>query len=168
MLTPTSLIAPNSEPSRPGNPSWYGRRYPSEDDLVIHAEALGALVIWHRGAVAAFHPETEDHAAAILVPTAAGPLWRVWMLAHELGHLAQHSGPRGQLLYTKDETAADRWAAKALIPEAAVRRYRNASLDAFVGALWKHYETFPLEDCPVRALAGRIARVRLRALEVAS
>lgn len=131
----------------------------------MHGEAQGCMVIWHPGRVAAFHTGSDDCAPAILLPTAAGPLWRVWLLAHELGHLLQHAGPRGQLLYSKDELAADRWAAKALIPEAAVRRYRNASMDAFVAALWRHYEEFPMEDCPTRTLAGRIARTRLGCLE---
>jgi len=167
-MTLSPCTAPNSELSRPASPKWYGRRYPSEDDLVAHGEAGGALVIFYPGRVAIYRPETLDEAAAILIPTAVGPLGRIWLLAHELGHLAQHAGPRGQLLYTKDELAADRWAARALIPEAAVQRYRNASMDAFVAALWRHYEEFPMEDCPTRALAGRIARVRLDLLEVAS
>lgn len=145
-------------------PPWYGRSYPSLENLEAFAEAKGAGVGYAAIPFALYHPDV-DGVPVILLPEDGGPLARCWGLAHELGHLAQHAGPRGQLLYSKDELAADRWAAKALIPEAAVRRYRNASMDAFVAALWRHYEEFPLEDCPTRALAGRIARTRLGCLE---
>jgi len=100
----------------------------------------------------------------ILLPWVTG-LREVWLLAHELGHLVQHAGPRGELLYSKDEAQANRWAARALIPEKRVRAYANASLDAFIGALSAHYEDLPLEDCPARRLAAHIARIRLKAVE---
>ena len=101
----------------------------------------------------------------ILIPKGSSGLERAWVLAHEIGHLVHHAGPRGGLLYDKDEGKADLWAARALIPEAAVRRHRNASLDAFIGALSKHYEDLPMRDCPQRRLAAKIASIRLRALE---
>ena len=100
------------------------------------------------------------------LPMNAGPLETAWLLAHELGHLSQHEGPRGELLYSKDEAQADRWAACALIPESAVRRYQNASEDAFIAALSKHYEDLPLSPTPTRRLAVRIARIRLSLLGV--
>lgn len=59
----------------------------------------------------------------------------------------------------------DPWKQRALIPEAAVRRHRNASLDAFMGALSRHYEDLPMHDCPQRRLAAKIASIRLRAVE---
>jgi len=149
-------------------PPWYARRYPSLGDLEKYAEEMGAIVVSGPiGENALFVAGAAAEPPVIILPEVS-PLRLCWLLAHELGHLAQHAGPRGQLLYTKDELAADRWAARALIPEAAVQRYRNASMDAFVAALWRHYEEFPMEDCPTRALAGRIARVRLDLLEVAS
>ena len=141
---------------------WYGRKYPSQDDLESAAWDLGAVVVY--GAVptafCCMHPEGP----IIGLPEDAGPLEKAWLLAHELGHLAQHSGPKNDLSYRKGESQADRWAARALIPEAAVRRYQNASLDAFIGALSKHYEDIPFKDCHQRKLAGVIAGIRLDAL----
>jgi len=145
-------------------PPWYGRLYPSLRSLEGYAESLGAGVGYAAIPFALYHPNV-DGVPVILLPADYGPLARCWGLAHELGHLVRHAGPRGHLLYRKDERTADCWAARALIPEAAVRRYRNASMDAFIAALWRHYEEFPMEDCPTRALAGRIARVRLGCLE---
>ena len=163
-MTPTSSIRASSETSRLGNPEWYGWKYPSEDDLVDFGDEKAALVIWYPGRVAAFLPETESEAAAIFVPQRGGNLSRCWVLAHELGHLVQHSGPRGEMLWGKDERQADRWAACAMIPEEAVVRYRNACVDSFIAALWAHYENFQFEDCPSRSLAGRIAGIRLACL----
>lgn len=100
----------------------------------------------------------------ILLPRRSGLLIH-WLLAHELGHLVHHSGPKGELFYSKDESVADRWAAKALIPRARIAMHHNASLDAFIGALSAHYEDLPLWDCPQRRLAALIATVRLRTLE---
>ena len=100
----------------------------------------------------------------ILLPKGLGPLEECWELAHELGHLVQHVGPRGKLLFDKDERAANLWGAQALIPQSAVMRYRNACEDAFIGALSKHFEDIPPRDCDTRRLAAKIARFRLQAL----
>jgi hypothetical protein len=116
------------------------------------------------GEVALYTAPEGLEPAVILLPLRAGLLERCWLLAHELGHLHLHAGPRGALLEGRDEAAADRWAARALIPQARVLAYANASLDAFIGALSAHYEDLPLEDCPARRLAGRIASIRLRAV----
>ena len=104
----------------------------------------------------------------ILLPQSAHGLRAYWSLAHELGHLVRHVGPRGELLNSKDEVQADQWAACALIPLARIQAYQNASPDAMIAALSAHYEDIPLIDCESRRLAGRIARIRLRALEEAS
>lgn len=145
-------------------PAWYGRRYPTHDDLLALADLLGAGVADAPVPFGLFFPDVIG-VPVILLPQGAGPLERTWHLAHELGHLILHTGPRGDFLHGKDEAQADRWAAQALIPHAAVLRYRNASLDAFIGALSKHYEDIPFTDCPARKLAARIARIRLRTLE---
>ena len=58
------------------------------------------------------------------------------------------------------------WAACALIPEARIRAHRNACLDAFVGALSAHFEDLPLTNCASRRLAGRIAKIRLKNMEL--
>lgn len=126
---------------------------------------LGAVVIWGPVHTAFFCPGDGEAPAVIGLPDLEGPLAQAWELAHELGHLVQHAGPKGELSWSRDERQADRWAALALIPEAAVRRHANASQDAFVAALSRHYEDLPPEDCPARRLAGRIAQLRLRALE---
>lgn len=151
--------------NRPSSPAWYGRRYPTWDDLLTFAESLGCVV---------GHAEIGDHGVfiagqaheppVILIRNGNG-LAAFWVLAHELGHLAQHAGPRGELLHSKDEAQADRWAARALIPRARVKHHGNASMDAFIGALSAHYEELPLEDCPARRLAARIAQIRLCAVE---
>jgi hypothetical protein len=86
-------------------------------------------------------------------------------MAHELGHLTLHGGYTSRWTHDRQEHQAHRWAARALIPEAAVQRYHNASVDAFVGALSKHYQDIPLRDCPERELAGTIARMRLLLVE---
>jgi hypothetical protein len=148
-------------------PNWYGKKYPSIEDMESYAALHGAIVA--RGSIpgalyvpgGAVEPESPP---MILLPI-RGPLEMAWLFAHELGHLVQHAGRRGEYLRSKDEAAADRWAARALIPEAAVRRHRNASLDAFIAALSAHYEDLPLEDCPQRRLAARIANIRLKAVE---
>lgn len=100
----------------------------------------------------------------ILLPKWVGLLRQAWLLAHELGHLTQHEGPKTVWTYGRDEAKADRWAACALIPEAAVRRHQNACEDAFMGALSRHYEDLPAHPCPSRRLAGRIASIRLGCL----
>ena len=102
---------------------------------------------------------------AIILPLEVGQLRMAWLLAHELGHLVLHGGYISRWTHDRQEAAADRWAARALIPETAVQRYQNASVDAFVGALSKHYQDIPLRDCPERELAGTIARIRLSLVE---
>ena len=101
---------------------------------------------------------------AIVVPEAAGPLERTWVLAHELGHALQHSGAKSTWSYSKGEAQASRWAACALIPLERIRLYGNASMDAMLAALSAHYEDLPLWDCPARQLAAKIARFRLDSL----
>lgn len=146
-------------------PNWYGQRYPSIEMLEAYACDLGALVVRGETPVAfCFMPARDGERLFIGLPEGTSPLDGAWLLAHELGHLVQHTGPRGELLYDKDELAADRWAACALIPQAAVMRYRNACEDAFIGALSRHYEDIPPRDCESRRLAARIARIRLQAL----
>lgn len=117
------------------------------------------------GRVPAFYPGDINRGPGIWIPEAAGLLQQFWWLAHELGHLLHHVGPRAQLLHSKGEHQASQWAARALIPQARIRAYANASLDAFIGALSAHYEDLPLWDCPARRLAADIAIIRLRAVE---
>lgn len=143
-------------------PDWYGRHYPKLLDLVTFGESLGAGIWIGRTPAAAYFPGEPP---MILVPNQHGPLDTVWTLAHELGHLCHHAGPKGKLFWSKNETQANRWAACALIPEARILAHQNASLDAFVGALSAHYEDLPPENCPARKLAGRIARIRMKHLE---
>lgn len=143
-------------------PSWYGLRYPTLEDLEAHAEHLGACVVWTRARCAAF----DASGPAIYIPKDTGPLKRAWNLAHELGHLVRHTGPKGRLLYSKGEAQADRWAVCALIPQSRINLHQNASPDAFIAALSAHFGDIPLEDCPERRLAARIARIRLKIMEV--
>jgi hypothetical protein len=148
-------------------PPWYGRRYPSLDDLVAAAEGLGAKVGWAAiGQEALFVAGDAHEPPVILLPTGTSPLRTAWLLAHELGHLHQHEGPKTAWTHGRDEARADRWAACALIPEAAVRRHRNACEDAFIAALSRHYEELPMHGCPSRGLAGRIAGIRLRCIRI--
>lgn len=146
-------------------PAWYAQSYPTIDDLESFACDLGAVVVWGRCSWASFFPGDAELAPAIFVPRAAHALARVWGLSHEIGHLVQHSGPRGELMWAKGEAQANRWAACALIPQERIRAHKNASLDAMVAALSAHFEDIPLEDCPARRLAAKIARIRLRALD---
>jgi Zn-dependent peptidase ImmA (M78 family) len=149
-------------------PRWYGKRYPTLEDLVLHAEGLGCRVGYADiGTEAIYFPPEGDEPPVILLPEGQGPLRTVWLLAHELGHLMQHSGPKGAINYARDEWQANRWACCALIPQARVQAYGNASLDAFIGALSKHYEDLPPEDSEARRLAAHIAWHRLRCLETA-
>lgn len=150
-------------------PGWHGRRYPSLEDLELAAEALGARVLHAEiGEEALFVPALPPVPPAIILPLGQGPLRTAWLLAHELGHLYQHFGPKGQAQHDREQAQANRWAACALIPEAAIRRYQNASEDAFMGALSRHYQDLPTYPCPERKLAGRIARIRLGCLQVKS
>jgi Zn-dependent peptidase ImmA (M78 family) len=144
--------------------SWYGSRYPKWRDLERHAEALGAVVVENGAPKAAFIADPALGGPMILIPAGLSPLDRIWNLAHETGHLVQHTGPLPRSK-AKQEAQADRWAACALIPQARIRAHQNASEDAFIGALSAHYEEIPMEDCPARRLAAKIARVRLQALQ---
>jgi len=146
-------------------PSWYGRSYPSETDLALFAESIGAWVTIARLPAAAFVPGPPDEAPVILIPGQHGPLTTVWRLAHEIGHLVQHSGPKGDLFWSKNEAQANRWAACALIPRARIDMHNNASADAFIAALSAHYEDIPPRNCHLRSLANRIAKFRLAALQ---
>jgi len=145
-------------------PVWFGRRYPSLLDFEHYAESLGAGIGEANIPFGVFLPDVLG-VPVILIPRGSSGLERAWFLAHEIGHLVQHAGPRGELLHGKDEGQADKWAARALIPESAVRRHRNASLDAFIAALSRHYEDLPMHDCPQRRLAAKIANIRLKAVE---
>ena len=141
---------------------WYGNRYPSLNDLQDAAWDLGAVVVY--GATPVAFCCLDPEGPIIGIPEDAGLLEKSWMLAHEIGHLVQHNGPKNELTWRKNESQADRWAACALIPDSRVKDYRNASLDAFIGALSAHYEELPMVDCPQRDLAARIASIRLRTI----
>ena len=147
------------------NPGWFTRRYPNVADLEAHAWLLGALV--ERGACGAAGVVFVEPPGftTICLPVGLGPLDETWQLAHELGHLMLHEGYISEWTYQKQEAQASRWAARALIPEAAIRRHQNASVDAFIAALSAHYEDIPLCDCPQRRLAAEIAMIRLGAVE---
>jgi Zn-dependent peptidase ImmA (M78 family) len=148
-------------------PAWYGHRYPTMGDLVDFAGAMGCHVGYASiGEEAIYFPPdlARKEPPVILLPKGIGPLRACWLLAHELGHLVQHSGPKGRLFYGKEESQAKRWAACALIPWARIRHHGNASMDAMVAALSAHYEDLPLFDCEVRRLAGDIATIRLKYL----
>lgn len=146
-------------------PTWFGRRYPRLADLEDFAWENRAVVelgpIPSGGLVLVAAPGFHT----ICLPAGLSPLDHIWQLAHELGHLVQHSGYTTAWAHDKQEAQANRWAARALIPEARVRAYKNACEDSFIAALSRHFEDIPLEDCPTRRLAGTIARYRLRALE---
>ena len=148
-------------------PPWYGRKYPKFEDLEAHALRRGALVGVGDVPGALFVPPgciMRGAPPLIMLPITSGPLERIWLLAHEVGHLLKHSGASLSTRAGKLEVQADRWAACALIPEVAVQRYQNASVDAFIGALSRHYEDLPLLDCPQRRLAAEIATIRLKAI----
>ena len=145
-------------------PAWYGRRYPTWEDLETFAWELGASVMLGPISKGSYFSAQLDQGvpAVIGIPETQGPLARMWALAHELGHLVQHAGAKGSMFWQKDEAQANRWAARALIPQARIRHHQNASPDAFIGALSAHYEDLPLRDCPQRSLAARIAIIRLK------
>lgn len=145
---------------------WFGRKYPTFEDLERSLEALGGLLTCAEiGQDALFVTGEGRMPPVVILPKGVGALRAAWLLAHEIGHLVQHAGPRGELLYGKDEAQADRWAAKALIPEAAVRKHHNASVDAFIAALSVHFQDIPLNDCPERRLAAEIATIRIKSVE---
>ncbi len=145
-------------------PKWFGVKYPTLDNMTAFAEQLGAGVADADIPFGLFFPDVEG-VPVILLPKDSGPLQRMWYLAHEVGHLLLHRGYASQWACDRQESRADRWAARALIPESAVRRHQNASVDAFIGALSAHYEDIPLVDCPQRRLAGMIAIIRIGAVE---
>jgi Zn-dependent peptidase ImmA (M78 family) len=150
------------------NPAWFSRRYPTFSDFEDLAQTYGALIGIGDCPGALFVPPGvmgKNSPPLLLIPERSGLLERMWFLAHELAHLQKHSGAPCATRATKVEAQADRWAAEALIPEAAVRRYRNASEDAFIAALSAHYEDLPAYNCPARRLAGTIARIRLSLVE---
>lgn len=148
------------------NPSWFSRRYPTLADLEAAAWDLNAVVV--RGPISkaciVYSPDPEDP-TVICLPAELGPLEEMWQLAHELAHLVMHAGYSSPWARGRQEAAADRWAARALIPETAVRRHKNACADAFIGALSAHYEDLPLQDCNARNLAAKIAQIRLSLVE---
>ena len=148
-------------------PAWYARHYPSRKDLEDHADRLGALVLYipelPAGAIVFMKPPARH---VICIPAGLGPLDEIWQLAHEVAHLVLHGGYISEWQHDRQEHQADIWAARALIPTAAMHRHRNASEDAFIAALSSHYEDIPLVDCPQRRLAAEIATIRLSTMEV--
>ncbi len=154
-----------NQPAKRRSPKWYGKTYPTWEDLEKYAWVLGASVVVGRIHAGVFFPGNDYELPLIAIPQDTPPLARIWALAHELGHLVQHAGPKGELMWSKDEAQANRWAACALIPEARIQEHQNASVDAFVGALSAHYEELPPVNCAQRRLAGRIAKIRLKYLE---
>ena len=147
------------------NPAWFSKRYPTVGDLEEHAWALGAVVVRGPCQAAGIVYVEAPGTHVICLPEGMSPLAEVWQLAHELGHLVLHRGYSSPWAHDRQEAAAGKWAAAALIPEAAVRRHRNASEDSFIAALSAHYEDIPLRDCHQRRLAATIAAIRLRAVE---
>ena len=132
---------------------WFGKKYPQIEEMVASAYRLGALVTWAKiGQEAVFFAPDPvmNEPPVIVLPLGVCPLRMPKLMS--------------QRTRDRQESQATRWAARALIPEAAVQRYRNASMDAFIGALSKHYEDIPLHNCPQRELAGFIAKVRLNIL----
>lgn len=145
-------------------PSWFGTHYPSIEDLKELANQLGAGVGEADIPCGLYHPNIEGQ-KVIIIPSKGNILESAWFLAHEIGHLIQHSGPKGQMCHGKEEAQANRWAACALIPEQRIRMYGNACLDSMIGALSANYEDIPFQDCPTRELAAKIAGYRLMALQ---
>jgi hypothetical protein len=147
------------------NPSWFSRRYPDLSDLVGFAWEMRAVVVYGPIDEAGIVLMEPPAFTTICMPEGLGPLAQRWQLAHELGHLALHHGYTTPFAHDKQEAQACRWAARALIPAAAIRRHQNASVDAFIAALSAHHEEIPLVDCPQRRLAAEIALIRLGAVE---
>jgi len=149
-----------------GLPAWYGSHYPTWDDLEDFAWELGAVVVLGPVSKGAFFAASLDPGApaVIVIPQGYGLLERSWSLAHELGHLVNHNGAKGSLFWRKNEAKANHWAACALIPRLRIQHYANASEDAMIAALSVHFEDLPFKDCHVRRLAGRIGKIRLKAI----
>lgn len=147
-------------------PSWFGRTYPTQDDLLDFAWDLGAAVTFGRVSKGAYFPANPDYGedAVLVVPDHDEALPKTWSLAHEVGHLVLHLGYTSPWTRAKQETQAERWGACALIPQERIRAYKNASVDAFIAALSRHYQDVPAENSPIRRLAARIAKIRLQAL----
>ena len=143
--------------------NWYGKRYPLIRDLEALAESMGAAIGY--GPVPAAFLPAEDGGPIIFLPESASGLERVWLLAHEIGHLLKHAG-QTSLMKGKQEFRADVWAVCALIPLERIQAHLNASEDSMIAALSAHYEDIPLTDCPTRRLAGKIAKIRLNALSL--
>ena len=147
-------------------PAWFEKKYPSLEDLERSLECCGCRVTHAEiGDEALFVAGDGHEPHVVILPAAAEGLRRAWLLAHELAHLLMHRGYASGWTRSQQEARANAWAARALIPEAAVRRHRNASMDAFIAALSAHYEDLPSEDCPQRRLAAEIAHIRLKAVE---
>lgn len=146
-------------------PDWYGKKYPTISDLEAYAEQLGAVVIWTSARFACYRAEDDDESPAIFIPKDSGPLEISWRLAHELGHLTLHTGPKTPLGHRQGEARASRWAACALIPEARIKAHSNASEDSMIAALSCHFEDLPFRPTPQRKLAKQIASIRLSCLE---
>lgn len=142
--------------------SWFGRKFPSQDDLEETAWGLGAVVVY--GAVPTAFCCMHAEGPIIGLPVDAGVLEKAWLLAHEIGHLKWHVGPRGVMLYGKDERQANEWAAAALLPLARLKSYRSASIDSFIAALSRNYEEIPCVDCVQRRLAGFVSGIRMDVL----
>lgn len=152
-------------PRKVASPDWFGRRYPSLDDLVAAVEARGAVVGWAAIESGLYVAGEDGDPPVVLVPAAGSYLTQCWILAHELAHLRSHAGHKTRWTHDRDEAAADRWAARALIPRARVLHHGNASIDAFIGALSAHYGDLPLINCADRRLAARIASIRMKWME---
>lgn len=146
------------------NPSWFSRRYPTLADLEAHAWDFRAVVLRGPCEVAGVVLMEPPDFNVVCLPEGLGPLAEVWQLAHELGHLRLHAGYTTRFAHDRQEAQASRWAARALIPDSAIRRHQNASVDAFIAALSAHHEDLPLRDCPERRLAAEIALIRLGAV----
>ena len=74
------------------NPSWYGLRYPSLEDLEKAAEDLGCRVGYADiGEDAIYIAPDADYGEppVILIPTGIGLLRQAWLMAHELAHLVR-------------------------------------------------------------------------------
>jgi Zn-dependent peptidase ImmA (M78 family) len=139
---------------------WFEKRYPTQADLEEVARRYGAVVLYGAcAAPAALWDDVGLH--SIFIPDYRGQLAKCWGISHELGHVVLGHGPEPHSNH-HHELEADMWAARALIPAARIRAYRNATLSGFIKALLRHYA---VEDDAVRMLAARIAHARLAALQ---
>jgi len=105
-------------------PGWYGIRCPSYEELVIAAEQMGALVTWvDTGGEGICIAGAGHEPPVIVVPAGPECVCAAWVLAHEIGHLVHHLGALGEHQHAKGESTADRWAARALIPNGIIQTY---------------------------------------------